>query len=587
MAFFPQIEVSELTVSGLFWLFVTYGYTLFMASSLISDGSDLLLLVPSLAGIVGSCVLPVLGAVPDGAIMLFSGLGSIDEAQDSLAVGVGALAGSTIMLLTIPWAIAGVAGRVDIDERTHTAKYTAKPKLTPAKAWSLFGCGVQPGDQVKTGAVLMLLTSISYLVIQGPCIYLEYFSSAQGPKTTAAKDHEIGSGEHWFALAGLCITLFGFVAYLWYQVSTSGDEDNIRKFRADELIKQKLRKGEITLAGAMSEIIVQEAQRGASGASRKQLLPMVHKSADYDAVAQTDESYQKPAGDAPPLLSRTASGVGRLADVVRPFFKSLDRDSNGQIDQSEASALLKALGEKPTPGRVADLFRELDADSDGQIDFGEFVGGLAKYLTAAAPPSASDADAEQGTLGDDEDEIPDEEEEEEDDVPEDIADFPPSKQQEIIKQRALVKLTVGTVLVITFSDPMVDVMSEIGVRTGINAFYVSFVLAPLASNASELIAAANFALKKTSKTITISFASLEGAACMNNTFALAIFMGLIFFRGIAWEYTAETISILVVQILVAIVAFRQPFYLAHSLLILSFYPLSILLVAALEAMGLD
>lgn len=68
---------------------------------MISDGSELLLLVPAVAGIVGSVVLPVLGAVPDGAIVLFSGLG--DDAQDELSVGVGALAGSTIMLLTIPW----------------------------------------------------------------------------------------------------------------------------------------------------------------------------------------------------------------------------------------------------------------------------------------------------------------------------------------------------------------------------------------------------------------------------------------------------------------------------------------------------
>lgn len=71
------------------------------ASNMISDGSELLLLVPAVAGLVGSVVLPVLGAVPDGAIVLFSGLG--DDAQEQLSVGVGALAGSTIMLLTIPW----------------------------------------------------------------------------------------------------------------------------------------------------------------------------------------------------------------------------------------------------------------------------------------------------------------------------------------------------------------------------------------------------------------------------------------------------------------------------------------------------
>ena len=89
-----------------------YGAILFSSSNLISDGSELLLLVPSLAGLVGSVVLPILGAVPDGAIVLFSGMGP--NAQDQLSVGVGALAGSTIMLLTLPWALSIIAGRVNI-----------------------------------------------------------------------------------------------------------------------------------------------------------------------------------------------------------------------------------------------------------------------------------------------------------------------------------------------------------------------------------------------------------------------------------------------------------------------------------------
>merc|ERR1719163_640115 len=91
-----------------------YAYVLFQASNLISDGSELLLLVPAVAGLVGSVVLPVLGAVPDGMMVLFSGLGP--DAQEQVAVGVGALAGSTIMLLTLPWFIAVYAGRVPLDK---------------------------------------------------------------------------------------------------------------------------------------------------------------------------------------------------------------------------------------------------------------------------------------------------------------------------------------------------------------------------------------------------------------------------------------------------------------------------------------
>ena len=56
-----------------------------------------------------------------------------------------------------------------------------------------------------------------------------------------------------------------------------------------------------------------------------------------------------------------------------------------------------------------------------------------------------------------------------------------------------------------------------------------------------------YAAKKTRKTITVSLAALEGAACMNNTFCLAIFMALVFFKGLAWKFTAETITILVVE----------------------------------------
>ena len=88
-------------------------------------------------------------------------------------------------------------------------------------------------------------------------------------------------------------------------------------------------------------------------------------------------------------------------------------------------------------------------------------------------------------------------------------------------------MSVGTLLCLLFSDPMVDCLGALGDRTGIPPFYISFVLAPLASNGTELLAAYNFALKKTKKSITVSLSQLEGAAIMNNTFCLMIFLFLI------------------------------------------------------------
>merc|ERR1719453_2929026 len=142
---------------------------------------------------------------------------------------------------------------------------------------------------------------------------------------------------------------------------------------------------------------------------------------------------------------------------------------------------------------------------------------------------------------------------------------------------------MGTLLVLVFSDPMVDVLGNIGRRINVSSFYVAFVLAPLASNASELIAAYNYAQKKTSKAMAISFSSLEGAACMNNTFCLGIFLALVYFKGLAWQFTAETISIVAVQLVMAAIVFAKTVQTTlDAFLILSLYPLSMVIVWVLE-----
>ena len=62
-------------------------------------------------------LLPVLGALPDACIIAVSGLSGSDESvQEEVAVGMGTLAGSTMMLLTIAW---GVSCAVGVDSQHH------------------------------------------------------------------------------------------------------------------------------------------------------------------------------------------------------------------------------------------------------------------------------------------------------------------------------------------------------------------------------------------------------------------------------------------------------------------------------------
>ena len=100
-----------------------YGMVLFKASNLIADGSELLLLIPSIAPIVGSVVLPILGAVPDGAIVLFSGMGPTVEVQEQIVAELARSCGKQIHRaeITVPF-LSIPAGRVTIKNGEATYK---------------------------------------------------------------------------------------------------------------------------------------------------------------------------------------------------------------------------------------------------------------------------------------------------------------------------------------------------------------------------------------------------------------------------------------------------------------------------------
>lgn len=239
-----------------------------------------------------------------------------------------------------------------------------------------------------------------------------------------------------------------------------------------------------------------------------------------------------------------------------------------------------------------DLIGRFDTDNDGAISYDEFISACYVFinehdtLSKMSTRKLEDSQQVQEHISHNILSEPSGEDEVEE-VPAEFTDLSPEEQQKAIKKRAFGMLAIGTLLVILFSDPMVDVMQEIAVRLGLPPFYVSFILAPLASNASEVLASQYYAAKKTRKTITVSLSALQGAASMNNTFCLSIFMGLIFFRGLAWQYTAETIAIVLVQFVMAYLVQTKVMLLRTGLIVFAIFPLSIAFVAGLEALGFD
>ena len=388
-----------------------------------------------------------------------------------------------------------------------------------------------------------MVTTIPYFLIQVPCSYLEGTGST-----------DIASGEKKYALLAFIVCIVNFVAYMAIHVKASKEDE--QKLKRMEVMKDLLRSGTLSLSGLFQNVI----------------QTYDDKQTSKDGYGSISLSEHQPS----------AKVIEYLRSVLKVAFDKYDLDGSGTIGMSEFKVFLRDFHENVTENEVNTLFKKYDTDGNGNIDYDEFVAACYSIITSNHH-SHSSMDAERHIASN----VNEEDDDEEEEIPEDIANLSPDEQQYAIKKKAFFMLAVGTALVLLFSDPMVDVMQEIAIRVNISPFYVSFVLAPLASNASEVIASQYYAAKKTSKTITVSFSALLGAAAMNNTFCLSIFMGLIYFRGLAWQYTAETVAIVTVQLLLWFLTRGSIMSKNGGLIVLSIFPLSIVMVYVLEKLGYD
>ena len=264
--------------------------------------------------------------------------------------------------------------------------------------------------------------------------------------------------------------------------------------------------------------------------------------------------------------------------LVRSFFYRYDSDHSGTISVSELKILLQDLGESMKTTEVSQLLSEFDRNKDNELSFEEFCCFIVNLVDRRTKGDLATIVTESNE---------DEEEEEEEEIPSDLVHLSPKQQQRRIIGRSFAMMLAGTALVILFSDPIVDVLDNMAERVRIPNFYVSFILAPLISNASEIIASFAYAKRKTSKASTISISTLQGSAIMNNTVCLGVFLAIIFFRKLQWLFTAETITILFVEICILCLSLKTTQTYFYAILLLCLYPLSIFMVWILEFFGLN
>eukprot|EP00708_Paratrimastix_pyriformis_P002565 GAFH01001314.1.p1 GENE.GAFH01001314.1~~GAFH01001314.1.p1 ORF type:complete len:500 (+),score=179.78 GAFH01001314.1:31-1530(+) len=480
--FFP---CSDHAIGNLL-LMAIYGFILSKGSGWIADGAERLIDV--LPGpLVGGLILPVLGAVPDAAMIVVSTMGgSAEEIKEQVTVGVGTLAGSTIMLLTLPLFGTMWLARCDLDHKGEAidkqcSKFTCK---------SMTKTGVTVTKDVPLTSLILLGSAICYLIIQVPA-----FIYANSPG--------IAGDEHYFALAASIVCFLVLAGYSVFMIFFPKYPKRILN-----------------------------AIRG-----KRHVLNVLER-LSRPLLFQREVIR---SGPRPVVSAETA-----------PLLGSTNQDGTDRV-----GSLLPTPRMPIAPERLRHLGREWKAKAHAQKTRRDY--GVAEEGRAQEADDDDDDEKPQGPLT--------------------------TKQKVAIWAKALLWLGLGTATVAVFSDPMVDsisTLSHIIDSSGHVGFYISFIITPVASNASELISSLCFAKKKQRKVTSVSFSALLGAATMNNTLCLGIFLFMIFLKNIVWDFSAEVFAIIFVEVVVTVLCLWRTHRLWKGIVFLLMYPAALGLVFFLE-----
>lgn len=144
-------------------------------------------------------------------------------------------------------------------------------------------------------------------------------------------------------------------------------------------------------------------------------------------------------------------------------------------------------------------------------------------------------------------------------------------------------LLIGALVVAIFSDPMVDAVSNFSTSSGIPAFFVAFIVTPLASNSSEAVSSLQFASRKKRKNFNLTYSQIYGAVAMNNTMCLGLFYMVMFKNKMAWIYASETASMLLVVLVVGFISMsNKTIKTGMGIFSILLYPVSVALIYVLD-----
>ncbi|KAK3030268.1 hypothetical protein RJ639_039851 [Escallonia herrerae] len=587
------------TLLGHLFLVLVYEYLMIHGESYVAAGGERIFKILG-PGVFGASAFQVLGALPESLILLASGLSNSKElAQEYVFTGVGLLAGSTILVLTVIWGTCVIAGRRDFPSSlTSPSPRGSNPTQSRIKKLlsPLTDAGIitdmetsttEKNKETSTTARIMALSVVPFIIILVPKIF-----------------HLSYSLQRITIIFALCVSLVFLILYFIYQVFQPWvQERRLEYIKHEHLVvdvlthvQQQTMGRLLTEDGApnvpairrLFQEVDQDGDNYISFSELKELLQEIrfrksHRDQDEtiaEVMKEFDLNCDKKitTDEFVTVLTKWIDDTKRAMDkryhTVRSLKDLYQLAKIRSIFEYVRIVMASTLTNGPTGLQipwdvdeiVAKVMEEFDVNGDQIINEDEFVSGFAKWLNTTsnlAPNSGEDED-----------------------------DMFQKKWEEIDKlveektigmsiwawTKAIALLMLGVIILAVLAEPLIDSVQNFSSTASVPSFFVSFILVPLATNARVAISAIKSARRKKPRTTSLTFSELYGGVFMNNVLGFSVLLSLVYFRGFSWDFSAEVLVVLMVSATVGLSAsFCSTFPVWTSIVVFLLYPLSLLL----------
>ncbi|XP_073156727.1 sodium/calcium exchanger NCL2-like [Henckelia pumila] len=632
------------TVWGHMFLIMVYEYLLFHAESYVGSGGERIFKILG-PGVFGASVFQIIGSLPEALILLASGLLSSEElAGEFVLTGVGLLAGSTIFLLTLIWGTCILLSSQhfgkNLQSHPSDSKFNNPFERLLISQWPGYGVVTDLGTSIT--ARIMLVSVIPLVIIlipktfrlsyDGQRVFLmitlvvsviflisyffyQFFQPWIQRRRLLYIKHEhlvVDILKHLQnQTMGKLLTDNGspnvvIIRRLFEERDQDGDKaisfPELKEFLQEIKFRKHESDKDTTTAEIMQEFDIDNDQKITMDEFVKGMSKWLDDTKDtmnkrYHSVKSLKDLYkvlkpwvQKKREEremmkrlVPDILDHLQSSLyGSLLtedgspDIIamKRLFKDIDLDQDNCLSYSELKQLVTDIQVGILPGdadiAASKMMEELDINGDQMINEEEFVMGLSKWLNLTYnqnPISEKSEDHNYQKTWEQTDKL--------------IEDKSVDKSA-LAWMKAIFLLALGIVMLGVLAEPLIHSVRGFSKATSLPSFYVAFVLVPLATNARLAVSAITESRRKKLHTISLTLSEIYGTVFMNNILGLAVLLSLIYFRGMAWNFSAEVLMVLFVSVIIGCLSsFSTIFPVWTSLLAYLLYPLSLVIVYSL------